>query len=250
MSVAAIGRVWLIAVIALLGAACQGGAEAPAPAQATTVPALTAAVVTATPLPPTRAPTVVPTATPAPATDVGWTTHWAPGFSISLPEGWQAHAMDEANAAALFQSLQHSDPHLAGIVSSPDAIRSSVLLAFAPLAGPGFTDSASIRRLPLSGQAVTDLAGMVEVVSAELEKLGFAVLSAESDLRVAGSPAARLISGIPTSSAAGETVELRIYQYLVATRDDLWILGYTTVVDREESMQPVFEQSAGTFRPE
>lgn len=158
--------------------------------------------------------------------------------------------MDEANAAALFESLQRADPHLAAIVSSPEAIQSSVLLAFAPAASAGFTDNASIRRMPLRGQAMSDLQGTVAAVRAELGKLGFSVLSAESDLRMADVPAARLISATSGRTAAGETVDLRTHQYLVATRDDLWILAYTTVADREETMRPVFEQSAATFRPE
>jgi len=249
---ARVGRIWLIGGVALLGAACQGGAGTARPSPETVARATIAAPATATPLPPARLPAPHPTATPTatPAQDSGWTLHEGPGFSVSLPEDWQVQAMDEAKAAALFESLRRTDPHLAGIVSSPEAIRASVLLAFAPPDGPGFTDNASIRRMPLSGQEVADLQGTVTAVRAELGKLGFSVLSAESDLRMADVPAARLISATSGRTAAGETVDLRTHQYLVATRDDLWILAYTTVADREETMRPVFEQSAATFRPE
>lgn len=251
MSAAAVGRVWLIAAVALFAAGCQGGAAPPTPARATMTPAPTATAVTVTPLPPTSEATAAPTATLAPTAtkDVGWVTHQAPDFSIALPEGWQVQPVDDANAAALFESLQRTDSHLAGIVSSPEAIRSSVLLAFAAPAESWFTDNVNIRRIPLGGQEMADLGGTIAAVSAELERLGFTVLSAENDLELAGSPAARLISGISSRIPAGETAELRSHQYLVVTGDDLWILGYTTVVDRDEIMRPVFEQSAGTFRP-
>lgn len=244
---AALGRACIAGLLALLAAACRGEAPAVPRAAATATPLVPP--VTAAPSPPPATATALPATAPVlvETPDAGWFTHEATGFSISLPEGWQVQAVDEATAAALFGSLQLRDPHLAGIAGSPESIRSAALLAFAPLPQAGFTDNLSIRRIPLRGRSEAGLPETVGNVSAELEKLGFTVLSAETGRMLGGLPAAHLISAIPGVVQNDQAVELRCHQYLVAGRDDFWILGYTTSAAREAAMRPVFERSAASF---
>jgi hypothetical protein len=226
-----------ILVVALITVLLLAGCPAPAPATPTVVPAT-----------PTPAPT--PT-TPAPA---GWTEHRSGDVAISLPADWEVLALSQGDLQAVFSEFQTTNPELAKIIGSAEALQGVALWAFktagADAAGTdsAFADNLNIRRSPLGGQKITDMADVTPAIIDQYRKLGFELGATETDRQIGGHPAAHIAFSYPVTLSDGTSAKLSGHQYLVATPTDLWVLSYSTAPGGEPVMQPVFEQSAESFR--
>jgi hypothetical protein len=223
-------------IVALISALSLTGCPAPTPATPTVVPA-------------TPTPTAAPT-TPAPA---GWTEHKSGDLTISLPTDWEVLALSQGDLQAVFADFQKSNPELAKIIGSAEALQGVALWAFKSADAAGGTDSAfadnlNIRRSPLGGQKVTDMADVTPAILDQYRKLGFELGATETDLQIGGHPAAHIAFSYPVTLPDGTGAKLNGQQYLVATPTDLWILSYSAAPGNEYALKPVFEQSAESFR--
>jgi hypothetical protein len=227
-------------VLALIAAFLLTGCPAPTPAIPTVVPA-------------TPTPTAVPT-TPAPD---GWTEHKSGDVTISLPTDWEVLALSQGDLQAVFAAFQKSNPELAKIIGSAEALQGVALWAFssggtnAGAAGgtdSAFADNLNIRRSPLGGEKVTDMADVTPAILDQYRKLGFELEATETDLQIGGHPAAHIGFSYPVTLSDGTSAKLNGQQYLVATPTDLWILSYSAAPGNEGVMRPVFKQSAESFR--
>jgi hypothetical protein len=219
----------VVPIVALLLTGCQPAV----PATPTVVPA------TPTPIP-------TPT-TPAPT---GWTEHQTGDATISLPSDWEVLALSQGDLQAVFADFQKTNPELAKIIGSAEALQGVALWAFKTGGGTdsAFADNLNIRRSPLGGQKVTDMADVTPAILDQYRKLGFELGASETDLQIGGYPAAHIAFSYPVTLSDGASAKLSGDQYLVATPTDLWILSYSAGPGNEDALKPVFEQSAESFR--
>lgn len=216
---------WIIGVLAaLLLAGC------PQPVQPTPTPA-----------PPTAVP---PTATPE-----GWVEQQTDALTIWLPADWDVIDFGVGDLQAVFDDLQQRDPELARIIGSAEALQDAAFWAFRGVSAETlFADNLNIRRTPLNGQRIAKMQEVVDPVVAQYEQLGFQVTTADADLTIGGQPAAHVAFSFDITAADGQPTRVQGHQYLVVTETDLWILSYSASPDTAESLAPVFEQSALSFR--
>ena len=219
---------------------------------------ITALLLTGCPAPVPPTPTVMPatatpTAVPAAPTPDGWTEHKSGDVTISLPADWEVLALSQGDLQAVFADFQKTNPELAKIIGSAEALQGVALWAFES-AGSGaagsaaFADNLNIRRSPLGGQKITDMADVTPAILEQYRQLGFELGATETDLQIDGHPAAHIAFSYPVTLPDGTSAKLNGQQYLVATPTDLWILSYSAGPGSEDAMQPVFEQSAESFR--
>ena len=219
--------------VALTVALLSAGCPAPVPPTPTRVPAT-----------PTRVPAV--TATPALA---GWTEHPADNATIALPDDWEVLALNQDDVQAIFAKFQQSNPELAKIIGSAEALQGVTLWAFKTGdADAAFAENLNIRRSPLSGQKIVNMADVTPAIIDQYRQLGFEVGTTETDRQIGGHPAAHIAYSYPVTLPDSTSAELNGHQYLVATPTDLWILSYSAAPGSENAMRPVFEQSAQSFR--
>ena len=206
------------------------------------------------PTPPTpAAPTVVPatptpTAVPAAPTPDGWTEHKSGDVTISLPADWEVLALSQGDLQAVFADFQKTNPELAKIIGSAEALQGVALWAFNTDGDAPFADNLNIRRSPLGGQKIDNIADVTPAILDQYRQLGFEVGATETDRQIGGQPAAHIAFSYPVTLPDGTSAKLNGHQYLVATPTDLWILSYSAGPGSEDAMQPVFEQSAQSFR--
>jgi hypothetical protein len=240
-------RVPALSVI-LIAALLLTGCPAPTPVTPTAVPA--------TPTPFGAAPT-------APAPD-GWTAHTSGDIAISLPDDWEVLALSQGDLQGIFADFQKTNPELARIIGSAEALQGVALWAFRIAGGDAaggdaaggdaaggnaaFADNLNIRRSPLGEQKVTSMADVTPAIVDQYRQLGFAVDATETDLQIGDRPAAHIAFSYPVTLSDGTTAVLNGHQYLVATPTDLWILSYSAGPGNEAALAPVFERSAGSFR--
>lgn len=221
-----------ILLVALLAALLLTGCPAPAPGTPTGVPA-------------TPTPSPVP-GTPTPA---GWTEHKSGDLTIWLPNDWEVLALSQGDLQAIFSEFQKTNPELAKIIGSAEALQGVALWAFRSSdADSALADNLNIRRSPLGDQKITVMEDILPAISDQYRQLGFEVGLTETDLEIGGYPAAHITYSYPVALADGANTELSGFQYLVATPADLWVLSYSAAPGSEDVMKPVFEQSAQSFR--
>ena len=197
-------------------------------------------------MPATPTPTAVPT-TPAPA---GWTEHRSGDVTISLPADWEVLALSQGDLQAVFANFQKTNPELAKIIGSAEALQGVALWAFKTAGADatggtdsGFADNLNIRRSPLGDEQVTDMADVTPAILDQYRQLGFEVGATETDRQIGGHPAAHIAFSYPVTLPDGTSAKLNGHQYLVATPTDLWILSYSAGPGHADTLEPVFEQS-------
>jgi hypothetical protein len=225
-----------VTVVTLITALLLAGCPAPVPSTPTVVPA-------------TRTPTPNPN-TPIPA---GWTEHPAGDVTIWLPTDWEVLALSQGDLQAVFADFQKTNPELAKIIGSAEALQGVALWAFKTGGNAGgvpaaFADNLNIRRSPLGGQQITSMADMTSAILDQYRQLGFEVGATETDRQIGGHPAAHIAYSYPVVLSDGTSAKVNGHQYLVATPTDLWILSYSAAPGNEAALKPVFEQSAASFR--
>jgi len=194
--------------------------------------------------------TPTPTAVPAAPTPDGWTEHQAGDVTISLPADWEVLALSQGDLQAVFADFQKTNPELAKIIGSAEALQGVALWAFKSAGGDAaaFADNLNIRRSPLGGQKVTAMADVTPAILDQYRKLGFELGATETDLQIGGHPAAYIAFSYPVTLPDGKSAKVNGHQYLVATPTDLWILSYSAGPGNEDALKPVFERSAESFR--
>jgi hypothetical protein len=220
-----------VLVVTLIVALLLTGCPAPAPSTPTVVPA--------TPTPPPLP------GTPTPA---GWTEHKSGDVTIRLPNDWEVLVFSQGDLQAIFTEFQKSNPELAKIIGSAEALQGVALWAFkSNSADAAFADNLNIRRSPLGGQKITEMNDVLPAIIDQYRQLGFELGVTETDLQIGGHPAAHLAYSYPVVLADGTNAKLNGHQYLVATPTDLWVLSYSSAPGNEDVMKPVFAQSAQSF---
>jgi len=250
-------RAAMAVFLALVLAGCRSD-RGPTPA-ATVLPTAPRPTTEAAPLPTaTHASPVVTATPPAPASaapagsatglPAGWQRESNEQLSIAIPPGWTSVNLSGVDAQAAYDEIKRNDPHLAGIIGSPEALQGMAFWAFGPVEAE-FTDNLNIRRSPLGAQRVTGMQEVIDALLPEYQKLGLQVTSTDPALQVHGYPAARITYSFMMSTAEGQAIEVRGRQVIVATDSDLWILSFSTTPGREGAQAGVFEQSAQSFEP-
>lgn len=194
---------------------------------------------------PTPTPTPAPTATP----DTGWVDHTADDMAISLPKEWEVLELGSADIETLFTEFQRTNPDLAQVIGSAEALQGVSLWAF-NRADPNaaFVDNLNIRRSALDGQKIEKMQDVVDAVVAQYKQIGFEVTQTRADLQVGGLPAAHLAYNFEVTGSDGQPAKVTGHQYLVASATDLWILSYSASPNSDATLAPIFEKSAMSFR--
>jgi len=193
--------------------------------------------------------TASPTAVPATPTPDGWTEHESGDVTIWLPNDWEVLALSQGDLQAIFSEFQKTNPELAKIIGSAEALQGVALWAFRSSdADSALADNLNIRRSPLGDQKITVMEDILPAISDQYRQLGFELGLTETDLEIGGYPAAYITYSYPVALADGANTKLSGSQYLVATPADLWVLSYSAAPGSEDVMKPVFEQSAQSFR--
>ena len=159
-------------------------------------------------------PTVVPatpTPTPLPGTPTpaGWTEQKSGDVTIWLPNDWEVLALSQGDLQAIFTEFQKSNPELAKIIGSAEALQGVALWAFrssgADVAGTdaAFADNLNIRRSPLGGQKITEMNDVLPTIIDQYRQLGFELGATETDLQIGGHPAAHIAYSYPIVLADG-----------------------------------------------
>jgi hypothetical protein len=200
---------------------------------------------TPTPIPATAIPTVIP-ATPTPD---GWVEHQSSELNIWLPKDWDVLELGDGDLQTVFAEFQKTNPELAKIIGSADALQGVALWGFKTGdSEAAFVDNLNIRRSPLGAQKIDKMQDVVNAVLDQYRQLGFEVGTTRADLQIDGYPAAHIAYSFTVTSTAGQPAKVNGHQYLVATPTDLWILSYTAAPGADATLAPVFEQSAMSFK--
>lgn len=193
-----------------------------------------------------------PTVTPAPQTPTpdGWLKHETADLVIWLPKSWEVLKLGQADLNAVFAEFQKTNPQLARLIGSADALQGVSLWAFnRPATADATTvDNLNIRRAPLAGQPTASLQQVVEQVLLQYRQLGFTVGETRTDLQIGGQPAARIAFSFPMTGPDGRPTVAENRQYLIVTGTDLWVLSYAASPGQIGVLASVFEQSAQSFR--
>jgi hypothetical protein len=221
-----------ILAVSLIAALLLTGCQPAVPATPTVVPA-----------------TPTPTAVPAAPTPDGWTEHQSGDVTISLPADWEVLALSQGDLQAVFSDFQKTNPELAKIIGSAEALQGVALWAFKTSGtDSAIADNLNIRRSPLGGQKITSMGDVTPAILDQYRQLGFELEATETDLQIGGHPAAYIAFSYPVTLPDGERAKVNGHQYLVATPTDLWILSYSAGPGNEDELKPVFERSAESFR--
>ena len=196
-------------------------------------------------------PKPTPTATPAPTAtpDTGWVAHTTNDLTISLPKEWEVLELGSADIGTLFAEFQRTNPDLAKIIGSAEALQGISLWAFNRTDPDAtFVDNLNIRRSALEGQKVEKMQDVVDAVVAQYKQIGFEVTQTQADLQIGELPAAHLAYQFEVTGSDGQPAKIIGHQYLLASATDLWILSYSAAPDNAATLAPVFEKSAMSFR--
>lgn len=201
------------------------------------------------PVQPTETPPPAPTSVPVTPTPQGWVQHEGVGLTISLPEEWQVVEFGAGDLEAVFAEFRKTNPDLAGIIGSAEALQGVALWAFrADDPQAIFVDNLNIRRTPLGAQSIDSMEGVVAPVVAQYRQLGFQVAESRADLVIGGLPTAHIAYSFPVAGSDGKPIIVGGHQYLIAAPTDLWILSYAASPGNETALLPVIESSARSFR--
>ena len=186
---------------------------------------------------------------PAAPTPDGWTEHQSGDVTISLPTDWEVLAFSQGWTSRSLRRLPEDQPRARKIIGSAEALQGVALWAFKTAGGPdsAFADNLNIRRSPLGGQKITDMADVTPAILDQY-RAGVRTGATETDLQIGGHPAADIVFSYPVTLPDGTSAKLNGNQYLVATSTDLWdpqLLGWS---GNEDALKPVFERSAESFR--
>ena len=197
-----------------------------------------------TPVPPTATPATI-AATPTPE---GWVQHSGADLTIWLPKDWEVLDPGQGDLQTIFDDFRKSNPGLARIIGSADALQGVALWAF-KTGNPDavFVDNMNIRRTPLGAQKIEKMQDVVGPVLDQYRQLGFEIGKSEADLRIGGHPAAHITYSFQLAGSDGKPTRLNGSQYLVATPTDLWFLTFSAAPGNETILAPIFEQSAQSF---
>ena len=206
------------------------------------------AVTPSTPTPPAATATPLPpTATPLPPTPKSWTEHSTAALSISLPASWQVLDVPPDSTEQTFAEFQKSNPDLAGIIGSAQALQDVALWAFNGQAS-GYVDNLNIRRSPLTDPKPENVQQVLDTVVGKYQQLNFTNIESQVGLTIGGHPAGVVSYNFEVTDTSGNTVSVQGWQYLVLTDADLWVLSYTLSPDQSAALKPVVEQSAQSFQ--
>ena len=201
--------------------------------------------------------TATPTAVPAAPTPDGWTEHKSGDVTISLPADWEVLALSQGDLQAVFADFQKTNPELAKIIGSAEALQGVALWAFRAPAAP--MPPAAMPRSPITSTSGAARSAARKSPTWQMSprrsstntgSWGSSSGATETDLQIDGHPAAHIAFSYPVTLPDGTSAKLNGQQYLVATPTDLWILSYSAGPGSEDAMQPVFEQSAESFQGE
>ena len=92
-------------------------------------------------------------AIPATPTPDGWVLHQSGDVTISLPRDWDVLELGEADLQTVFAGFQRSNPELAKVIGSADALQGVAMWAFKTGAAYAvFVDNLNIRRSAWRGE--------------------------------------------------------------------------------------------------
>jgi hypothetical protein len=231
------------------------------PATATPIPTMTpepSPTPTETPLP-TDTPLPTPTELPAmieTELDNGWYLYTLPqeGFSIALPPDWYSFELtgDMAEAATdilseqndsqmweyyedIMPTLMEQGIKFYGIEFTVEGLNS------------GFPASINIvQQELLGGMSLDQLAEMSAIMMESMFELPAPVEHDTAELSVG--TAERLSYGMEALSMSGEPVDVTLYQYMIESEGDIYIISIGATTDRFEAIIPTFEQIVDSFR--
>ena len=210
---------------------------------------------TDTPLPPsptvTEAATEIPTITPIPtsASDyplpAGWQDYTVSGFSIGLPEKWEAVDVDREGIDMILSVLQYVDSDWAK--NSADMLSADemeeMLKFWAMDMDPAGLGYASINVMFQSLPFPIRVSDMCAEMPSAYSQMGIELLDINCNLEINGIPAAQFMTILHSNFGS-----VQQYQYLFMRGKNMWSM--TLAVDETEwaSYKPVFETIAETFR--
>lgn len=206
---------------------------------------------TPTPSPVPAVTATSPAATPLPTVTIatGWVEHQTAQLSLWLPIDWEVLDLSTGDLQAIFARLEQSNPNLARIIGGPENLQGTLFWGVRQMPPAAtFADNLNIRRTPLNGQRLNNMADVVNPVVAQYRELGFAVTAADTNLTIGGHMAARIAYSFPLYLLDGGQTSVEGRQYLIATPTDLWILSYSASPDTVAALTPVFERSAQSFK--
>lgn len=170
--------------------------------------------------------TTCATPTPASPTPVpeGWRVEMGDGFTIALPERWQAVDVTAEGIEAILDKVRELDDewarNMSAMLSDKAAAESMKFWAFDPQpAGAGFA-SVNVTRgdLPFA----VDASAAAAQLEATYERIGLEILSTDEDLTIGGLDAARLSVRTPMGA-----LSMRQVQYVFVDGLTMWAVTLT-----------------------
>ena len=201
---------------------------------------------TPSPIPPTATPGApVPEAT---ISVEGWLRYETEEFSISLPQSWSVFTPSDDNYQEMYEQFSATNPALAARLGGVDGLKGVELWAFDQEGpDPDFVDNLNIRLTPTEGQVIGPMDDLLAGIAEQYALLGWPVTQTTVGPNIAGQPAGAIAYGLPMIDRDNSPIQAVGRQYIVAARDALWIISFTSSPLSQNRQVAVIAQIANSF---
>lgn len=208
---------------------------------------------------PTPAAGAKATSTAAPASastvDPSWTVYEKPdiGFSVALPPSWKQIDMDPATLDASLKVVKEQNPEMAAALEGQarNLVLSGIKFFGFDLApestSAGFATNISV--LKQSSPAAVALDVYVQANVGQLENLSNVTKPVNHRrARLAAGEAEELRYTMNVNASAGQSMSLRLTQYLLVKGKDAYVITLTTTAEQGDKYAPTFEKIGQSFK--
>ena len=174
-------------------------------------------------------------------------------FRIAVPPGWVEASLDDQSVAAGDRALASANPTYAKALEEKltgKAGQPPLAFSASDTAGSAFEGILTTTVYVTGQHADRVIAAYSMARSMQLyrqQTIG-AVLWHSGNAVVDGNDAVRLQMKYELQGSAGERISLATVQYIIVRDKDIFIIEFTGELDQMDSLMPVFESIAATFK--
>lgn len=194
----------------------------------------------------------VPSASAASGTlPAGWATHETAGFSLALPERWQAFDAETFAEAGVLEQMIEDNPDLEGILQQAQAGVESgqidfIAMELGPAAADGFAENVNVGTSTYGGS----VSALEDAAVSQIEAGLPTATGLESGVTtLPAGEAVRLRYRYPLRTPAGDSFDVVVTQYMVLREGAMYILTFSATGEVAAEYDATFQGIAESLAP-